>query len=223
VRGINLRRRAFDLLNTIECIPGCIGAFRRSVYDEVGTYDFDTLVEDMDLTIKFIKTRGLVRQENRAIVYTEAPETLRGFIRQRLRWYGGGVQAISKHRPYWWRFGALSFLGYPYVVAGMTLVPAFELMLVALSIIQVLAGMWFFQVLYWSAIAIVDIAFSTSAVLLDKEDWRLIPYSPIYALFYRHFNDIIRLKSYWDLARGRLYWRRTRAERQGGLASKIKI
>ena len=223
VRGINLRRRAFDLLNTMECIPGSIGAFRRGVTIDVGRYDRDTVVEDMDLTVRLIKTRGLVRQENRAIAYTEAPETLRDFIRQRLRWYGGGLQVVLKHRFFWWRFGAFSFLGYPYMVAGMTLVPVFELLLVALSIVQILAGMWLFQLLYWSAIAIVDVLFSVSAVLLDREDWRLILCSPIYALFYRPFNDIIRLKSYWNLARGRLLWQRTRAERQGGLTSRIRI
>jgi len=223
VRGINLRRRAFDLLNILDCIPGSIGAFRTTVYQQVGRYDIDTLVEDMDATLKFVKAGGVVRQESRAIVYTEAPETLRGFIRQRLRWYGGGIQAVYKHRDHWWRFGALSFVGFPYLVAGMTIAPVFELLLVALSIVQVLAGMWFVQVLYWSSIAAVDVAFSVIAVLLDKEDWRLILYSPIYALVYRHFNDLIRLKSYWDLVRGRLNWRGTRAERQGGLESKIRI
>ncbi len=222
VRGVNLRRRAFDLLNTLDCVPGCIGAFRKRIYDEIGTYDVDTLVEDMDVTVKFIKTRGMVRQENRAIVHTESPETLHGFVRQRIRWYAGGLQAVLKHRHHWWRFGALSFLGYPYLIAGMTFVPVFELLLIALSIIQILAGLWVFQILYWSSIAVLDIAFSISAVLLDKEDWRLVLYSPVHAILYRHFNDLIRLKSYWDLARGKLEWRRTRAERRG-LESKIMI
>jgi hypothetical protein len=105
----------------------------------------------------------------------------------------------------------------------MTIAPLLELLLVALSIVQILAGMWLVQVLYWSSVAAVDVAFSIMAVLLDKEDWRLIMYSPIYALVYRHLNDLIRLKSYWDLVRGRLNWQATRAERQGGLELKIKI
>jgi cellulose synthase/poly-beta-1,6-N-acetylglucosamine synthase-like glycosyltransferase len=172
----------------------------------------------MDVTLKFVKSGGKVRQESRAIVYTYAPETLRGFIRQRLRWYGGGIQAVYKHRDHWWRFGALSFIGFPYLVAGMVISPVFELLLVALSIVQILAGMWFVQVLYWLSVAAVDVVFSIVAVLLDNEDWRLIVYSPIYALAYRHFNDLIRLKSYWDLIRGKLNWQGTRAERQGGLA-----
>ena len=56
IREINLRRSAFDLLNTIYVVPGAICAFRADILRATGAYDTDTIVEDMDLTLKILKT-----------------------------------------------------------------------------------------------------------------------------------------------------------------------
>jgi cellulose synthase/poly-beta-1,6-N-acetylglucosamine synthase-like glycosyltransferase len=51
----NFDRLAYANINAITVIPGAIGAFRKSVVDEVGGYSSDTLAEDCDITVKILK------------------------------------------------------------------------------------------------------------------------------------------------------------------------
>ena len=46
----NMDRRAFELVNGIGVVPGCIGAWRKRALTEAGGYSTDTLAEDADLT-----------------------------------------------------------------------------------------------------------------------------------------------------------------------------
>ena len=87
----------------VEYIIGGIGSmFRRSMLDEVGLYDTNTMTEDIDLTMKIIAQRatepaGGVRR--RRPVYTEAVPSFGRCVRQRYRWkYGraaGVLQALA--------------------------------------------------------------------------------------------------------------------------------
>lgn len=220
VREINLRRRAFDLLNTIYVVPGAVGAFRKSTYEGIGWYDKDTVTEDMDVTVKFVKTGNLVRYESRAVAHTEAPENLHGWFRQRLRWFGGSLQTVVKHRIAWWRFGALGFIGLPYLLLSMIIVPVVELTALVVGLVYSALGMWFGITLAFLAAIGIEFACSILSVFIDQDDPKLILYTPIYVLVYRYLSDIVRMKCYWDLYRGKLGW--TRARRYGDLSAKIK-
>ncbi len=63
--------------------------------------------------------------EDEAVAFTEAPDTVRGFVRQRFRWMFGTMQAAWKHadilfRP---RYGALGFVALPNVLIFQVLFP----------------------------------------------------------------------------------------------------
>ena len=94
----NFDRRAFDIVNAILVVPGAIGAFRRSAMEEIGGFDTDTLAEDCDLTVRILRQGYTVRCCNEAISLTEAPESLKMFIKQRFRWSFGMMQTFWKHR-----------------------------------------------------------------------------------------------------------------------------
>jgi len=94
----NLDRRAYARLNAIPVVPGALGAWRRSALEAVGGYQSDTLAEDMDLTLRLQRAGFRVADEPRALAYTEAPQTLGAFFRQRLRWTYGSLQCLWKHR-----------------------------------------------------------------------------------------------------------------------------
>lgn len=94
----SLDRRMLSLLGTTGCIPGAIGAFRRHVLRSVGGVSNATLAEDADLTMAIARAGWKVAYAPRARAWTEAPTTLMGFYRQRLRWSYGTLQAIWKHR-----------------------------------------------------------------------------------------------------------------------------
>lgn len=93
----NLDRRAFEYLNSITVVPGAVGAWRRSAVMEAGGFGSDTLAEDADLTVRLLRAGHRIKYEEFAIAYTEAPETVREFSKQRLRWMFGMMQVGIKN------------------------------------------------------------------------------------------------------------------------------
>jgi len=220
IRSINLRRRAFDVLDSELVVPGAIGAFRKSAYREVGTMDRDTVVEDMDLTVRLGKSGGDVRYEPHAVAFTEAPEDLRSLVKQRMRWYGGTFQTWLKHRHRWWSFGPLSSVGFPYLTLTMFFIPVVELVTLAFLFVYLVQGLFLGVLLAATSILVIEFALSSAAVLLDDEDPRLILQTPIYAFVYRYLLDLIRVKAYWDVYRKRIGW--TRPSRHGKLTDRVR-
>ncbi len=90
----NLDRRAFDALNCISVVPGAVGAWRRDLILTTGGFTDETLAEDTDLTMTIRRMGYRIVYENEAVALTEAPDTVRGFIRQRYRWMFGTMQAV---------------------------------------------------------------------------------------------------------------------------------
>jgi cellulose synthase/poly-beta-1,6-N-acetylglucosamine synthase-like glycosyltransferase len=121
----NLDRRAFDVLNCITVVPGAVGAWRRELIQRAGGFNHLTLAEDADLTMAIRKLGYSIGYEDEAIALTEAPDTVRGFIRQRYRWMFGTMQAAWRHldalfRP---KYGALGFVALPNVLIFQVLFP----------------------------------------------------------------------------------------------------
>lgn len=98
VTGFNLERRAFDKLNCIPVVPGAIGAWRKSAVADVGYFRHDTLAEDTDITLTLLRHGYRVQFEDQAYAYTEAPEDVKSFLKQRTRWIYGTLQCLWKHR-----------------------------------------------------------------------------------------------------------------------------
>ncbi len=121
----NLDRRAFDVLNCISVVPGAVGAWRRDLILQAGGFTRQTLAEDADLTMTIRRMGYSVVYEEQAVGLTEAPDTVRGFIRQRYRWMFGIMQAGWKHRDALFRpsYGALGFVALPNVLIFQILFP----------------------------------------------------------------------------------------------------
>ena len=94
----NLDRRAFSLMNCITVVPGSVGAWRRKAVLAAGGFSNRTLAEDADLTFFIIRLGYKVVYEDGAIAYTEAPDTVKSFIKQRFRWMYGTLQTAWKHK-----------------------------------------------------------------------------------------------------------------------------
>ena len=126
VTGPNLEKRAFDELNCITVVPGAIGAWRKSAIAEIGYFEDDTLAEDTDVTLKLLRKGHRVTFEPNANAYTEAPENVKSFIKQRFRWTYGIFQCMWKHRGALFnpKQKSLGFIGLPnmwfqYVIQGL--------------------------------------------------------------------------------------------------------
>jgi len=126
VTSQNIDRRAFSLLDCITVVPGAVGAWRRTLVQEVGGFREDTLAEDQDLTLSIRRAGYSVAYADGAIAYTEAPDTLRGLAKQRFRWSFGTLQCTWKHRDAFFRpkYGSLGFVALPNVILFQLLLPA---------------------------------------------------------------------------------------------------
>jgi cellulose synthase/poly-beta-1,6-N-acetylglucosamine synthase-like glycosyltransferase len=90
--------RAFsDTVNGILIVPGALGAFRRSAVNAVGGFKSEVIAEDTELTLRLLYNGYIIRNAANAVAYTEAPDNLRMFFRQRVRWTTGLTQGLMKH------------------------------------------------------------------------------------------------------------------------------
>jgi len=118
VTSQNLDRRAFSLLNCITVVPGAVGAWRKSLIEEVGGFSEDTLAEDQDLTLSIRRRGHSIAYADEAIGYTEAPDSLRALAKQRFRWSFGTLQCLWKHKRVFLdpRYGSLGLVAMPNVL-----------------------------------------------------------------------------------------------------------
>ena len=94
----NVLRRAHEFFDGILVVPGAVGAWRTRAVQASGGFSGETITEDADLTVAVHRAGYRVRFEERARSITEAPVTVRTFLRQRLRWQLGMLQVSWKHR-----------------------------------------------------------------------------------------------------------------------------
>ena len=203
----NFDRRAFDLLNCIVVVPGAIGAFRKSAIIEAGGFTSDTLAEDCDLTMRLHRCGYKINNSSTAISYTEAPETLKQFMKQRFRWSFGVIQCFWKHRDALFnpRFRNFGMVAMPNILVFQMILPFLaplaDLILI-LSLLGAAAGIVVASLphilLYYIIFSVVDIAGAALAFAFEKEDLKklvwMIPQRLIYRqlMYYILFQSVTR-------------------------------
>jgi len=209
----NFDRRAFNLLNCITVVPGAIGAFRRNAVIEVGGFTTDTLAEDCDLTMKLHKAGYIIGNCNDAISYTEAPETLKQFLKQRLRWSFGILQSFWKHKDAIFRkeyknFGSIALPNILlYQIFLPFLAPLADLLLVVsliLSGLGIIVADPLHIILYYLIFSLIDIAGAALAFAFEKEDFKKLIWMIPQRLVYRQLMYYVLIKSVQKAIKGEL-------------------
>lgn len=96
--AISIGRIVSSELGIYRVISGAFGAFRRDVMDRLGGWDIGPGL-DGDITVKIRKLGYKIHFEPSAICLTNAPDTPRKLIKQRLRWDKSLVRfRLRKHR-----------------------------------------------------------------------------------------------------------------------------
>ena len=215
----NLDRRAFDLLNCITVVPGAIGAWRRDLIQRVGGFTNDTLAEDADLTLAIRRLGYDIKYEAEAVALTEAPDTVKGFLKQRYRWMFGTLQAAWKHRDTLFRpkYGALGMFAIPNVLIFQIFFPLISPVMDLLMLWSFLSTLWqrsqhpheystdgLRRVLfYYTLFLFVDFLAAFVAFWLEKkEDWRLLFWLLFQRFFYRQLMYYVAIKSTFAAIRG---------------------
>lgn len=208
----NLERRAFNVFNSIRVVAGAIGAWRRDVIIEAGGFTHDTLAEDTDMTLKILRLGYRIEYEPTAIAYTEAPETIESFMKQRFRWMHGTFQAIWKHMDTLLKpsYGSMGLIAIPDVLLFQVFFPLFaplmDLLLIA-NITISLMNMWQHPtsystlalqqaLMYYIAFMMFDyVSSGLSFVMEKKENKKLLFYLFLQRFIYRQLLYISAIKS----------------------------
>lgn len=98
---IGLVKRSQRMLGKMFTVSGVIAAFRRRALLDAGLWSDNMLTEDIDITWKLVANFWDIRYEENARCGIVAPTTVRGLMKQRLRWSGGGAQVIRKYKSIW--------------------------------------------------------------------------------------------------------------------------
>lgn len=214
ITGLTIQRKAFAHLECMQVISGAIGAFRRQALLEVGGYSSSTVVEDMDITIELGRRGYKVDYNPLAIAYTEAPETLSDFLKQRFRWTYGSLQVLVKHRESIWGRGRLGSIGMPYFM----IFPWLDVLISTLFFVTItraiVAGQLRDFLIIISFMAALQTSLITYALIIDKEDKKFIMLALVDAFLYYHLISFTTLRAGIRFLRKRqMLW--TKLERYG--------
>ena len=206
IYGFNLDRRALDLLNAITVVPGAVGAWRKSLVAAAGGFGHDTLAEDADLTMAIRREGAVIRYEQDAIAYTEAPEDSASLAKQRFRWSFGTLQAAWKHRDALFvpRYGTLGFIALPGIWVFQVLLSALSPFAEVSMAMSLIAGNWKLVLLYYFGFFFLEFLTGLLAYALEGiAPWDLW-YLFFQRIYYRQLMLLVLAKSLLFAVRGRL-------------------
>ncbi len=195
IHGQGLERRAQDAIKAVSVIGGPLGMFRKAALLEVHGYDSDTFAEDRDVTLKLLAKGWSVTYEPEAKAWCESPSRWLDLLGQRYRWTRGTVQAVFKHRASLWtlRSNPVMCLSLWYMAVDSFLVPVISLaMLGFFGYLALVHGSSEYLLLWWTQIALFDVAVTCYCIALDDEDLDLVPYA-LALRFYAIFTDVAKL------------------------------
>jgi len=225
----NMEKRAFDLLNCITVVPGALGAWRKEAIAAAGGITADTVAEDADLTIAIRRLGWRVSYEERAVAWTEAPETANVLIRQRFRWTFGTLQSFWKHRDTLFRprYGTLGCIALPNIFIFQLVLPLVSpiIDLIFLGSVALWAMMELHvpfvpqgefvtanlarSVLFFLGFLLIDILTCVVAFALERdEDWSLLIPVLLQRFYYRQLMYVVLFRSVKEAVSGRpVGWR----------------
>ncbi|PRB01305.1 glycosyl transferase family 2 [Chryseobacterium sp. MYb7] len=202
----NFDRLAYAHINAITVIPGAIGAFKRSVIIEAGGYSSDTLAEDCDITVKILKAGYTVANENRAIAVTEAPETVKQFLKQRFRWTYGIMQMFWKQRQTFLnpKYKGLGLWAMPNILLFQYIIPFFSPLADVIMFFGILSGNGDKIFTYYLIFLLVDASLALIAFIMQREKLINLLYVIPQRFGYRWLMYIVLFKSLRKALKGEM-------------------
>lgn len=218
VTGFNLEKRAYAMLNCVTIVPGAIGAWRKQVIEKLGYFTYDTLAEDTDLTLQILNAGYKVTIEEQAMAYSEAPENIRGFLKQRFRWNFGTLQCFWKHKKsmIWHQNKSLSMVALPNILLFQFIVPLMAPFLDMLMVLGLFTGNFNKAFIYYAGYFLADLCISVFAFKLEKA--KLTPLLSLFLqrIVYRYLLLWVLWKSIFTAMKGiRVGW--GKLERTGNI------
>ena len=193
LRTFLLARVAWSHLDGLILVSGALGIFDKAVVVTVGGYSRETVGEDMELVIRMRRYMHEHQLPYRVafvpdpLCWTETPETLEIFQRQRNRWTRGTIEALRTHRKMFLnpRYGRMGLLSYPYWLLLEWLAPLIEVAGFVLAIVLGVQGLihWPFFLLMMVLVWFFSLAMTALTLFGEEITFRK----------YRRLSEVIRL------------------------------
>ncbi len=226
LRAFLLGRMAWSALDGLLLISGAFGLFDKEIAIKAGGYNTATVGEDMELLVRMRR----YMLEHKAgykvafipdpLCWTEAPETIKIFRKQRSRWTRGTMETLWMHRRMMLnpRYKVLGMLSMPYWLAFEYLAPILEALGLILTMVCVMLGMFSWDVFFLLLLFVYTFAVAFSFLALLTEEYTYRQYSKIAdfrklllgallePLFYHPLTVWAALKGNWEKLRGSKGW-----------------
>jgi biofilm PGA synthesis N-glycosyltransferase PgaC len=208
---IGVERAAQDGMGAISIVPGACAAWRKAAIQQVGGYTDVTLAEDCDLSLSLHRAGWRVTQDDEAIAFTEAPETVDALLDQRVRWTFGSLQAIWKHRDLLFRsrYGLLGWYVLPQhalaIIVPLVFLPFIVVMGIRTAQEQGIQVVLFYFLLFLAAHLII----AAVGIVLMREKWRHLWMVPVYRIVYEPLRAYLLYTAVYMAVRGvRAGWKK---------------
>ena len=176
-RSFLIGRMAWGRIDSLLIISGAFGFFDREIALAVGGYDTGTVGEDMEIVFRmrrYMHDEGIpytIEYIPDPLCWTEVPESLKVFVKQRDRWSRGNLETLKKHKDMFFnpKYGRLGMLSYPYWFFYEWMAPILEFLGFFSIILFYFLGIlnWEFFLAITLSIYMYSVMFSFYAILWD--------------------------------------------------------
>lgn len=108
-------RSLCDRINSTIFTPGPLSAYRASVLKKIGGFTSDLFMEDVDVSLRILKSGYRIRVSEWAVSRTAVPNSLGKWYQQRKRWMKGGIEIIKRNKSFYFNreYGGGGFYSLP--------------------------------------------------------------------------------------------------------------
>ena len=118
---IAFTRKLLGFLDSIYVTPGPMALYRKTALQKIGGFDKKNMTEDIEATWHLLHDGYDIKMSFASRNTTSAPETLRKWYRQRIRWNIGGYQTMVKYRKDFFKKGMLGLFILPFFSISLLL------------------------------------------------------------------------------------------------------
>jgi cellulose synthase/poly-beta-1,6-N-acetylglucosamine synthase-like glycosyltransferase len=169
---------AWSAVNCVPNVSGGLGLFDKHIAVKVGGYDPRSFAEDIDMVTRMSvymiqnNHKYAIRYIPVSLCWTEGPQTLTVFSRQRVRWSRGLIQIMLLHRHvlFNFKFKRLGLVVFPYNFLFEFLAPIFEVLGLLFYIYLIIIGAinWENTFTLLAFLYMFSVMISSIAVLWDQ-------------------------------------------------------
>ncbi|WP_105617265.1 glycosyltransferase family 2 protein [Vallitalea okinawensis] len=223
----------FNQFNGNLIISGAFGLFKKDAVINVGGYDTQHIGEDMSLVVKmhsFYRKNKLsyrIQYAPNAICWSQVPERISDFKKQRRRWHIGLMQSLFEHKYIFLNttYGLIGTFSFLYYLIYEMLSCVLDIVGVTFIILAYYTG--FINIQFFVTFFVVYIGYSfvisAAAIILESYvfkdilNWRvilkLIFYSLIESLGYRQISSLYRLSALFQYRKRKHEWEKINRQR----------